>query len=92
MKILILGGSGMLGSQLWRTFHERHETWVTLRRPGSEFERYGLFGDDRVFAGVDATDFAQVARVIRDYRPDALLNCVGIIKQLKEASNSDSKA
>ena len=87
MKILIFGGSGMLGHQLWRHFHNRYETYVTLRRTGQEFERYGLFRDGRVFAGVDAEDFAQVARVIRDYRPDAVLNCVGIIKQLAEAKN-----
>lgn len=87
MKILIIGGSGMLGHQLWHHFRERHETWVTLRRPGTEFQRYGLFGDGRVFAGVDASDFVQVARVIREFRPDAVLNCVGIIKQLKEAKN-----
>ena len=87
MKILILGGSGMLGHQLWKHFHSRYETFVTLRRTGQEFERYGLFKDGRVFAGVDAEDFAQVARIIRNYRPDAVLNCVGIIKHLAEAKN-----
>lgn len=87
MKILILGGSGMLGHELWRHFRAGHETWVTLRRPGAEFARFGLFGDGRVFTGVDAMDFPTVAKVIREFRPDAVLNCVGIIKQLKEATS-----
>lgn len=88
MKILIVGGSGMLGHQLWRHFSVRHETWVTLRRPAPEFERLGLFSDKRVFTGVDVADFESLARVIRELKPDAVLNCVGIIKQLKEAKNA----
>lgn len=87
MKILILGGSGMLGHELWRRFRDRHQTWVTLRRPGAEFARHGLFGDGRFFSNVDAMDFPTVAKVIREFRPHAVLNCVGIIKQLKEAKN-----
>jgi dTDP-4-dehydrorhamnose reductase len=88
MKILILGGSGMLGHQLWKHFHSRFETWVTLRRPATEYQRYGLFGDQRVVAGVDVEDFDSVARAIRNLRPDVVLNCVGIIKQLKESKNA----
>ena len=36
MKILILGGSGMLGHRLWLNLTRHHETWVTLRGDGSE--------------------------------------------------------
>lgn len=88
MKILIVGGSGMLGHQLWRHFRPNHETWVTLRRPAPEFAARGLFNDQRVFPGLDVMDFESVARAIRELRPDAVLNCVGIIKQLKEAKNA----
>ena len=31
MKILILGGSGMLGHRLWLNLRKEHETWVTVR-------------------------------------------------------------
>lgn len=87
MKILIVGGSGMLGHQLWRHFRARHETWVTLRRSPAEFAAAGLFQDGRVCAGVDAMDFSTLQEAIRRLRPDAVLNCVGIIKQLKEAKS-----
>jgi dTDP-4-dehydrorhamnose reductase len=53
-----------------------------------EFERLGLFSDKRVFTGVDVADFESLARVIRELKPDAVLNCVGIIKQLKESKNA----
>jgi dTDP-4-dehydrorhamnose reductase len=88
MKILIVGGSGMLGHQLWRHFSPWHETWVTLRRPVSEFKQAGLFVDGKVFTGIDVAEFTELARVTREFKPDAVLNCVGIIKQLKEAKNA----
>ena len=78
----------MLGHQLWRHFSARHETWVTLRRPVPELERLGLFSDKRVYSGIDVADFGALARVIRELKPDAVLNCVGIIKQLKAAKNA----
>jgi len=77
----------MLGHQLWRHFGAKHETWVTLRRSAAQFENYGLFKDGKVFSGVDVTDFPSVEKIIRTYRPDAVLNCVGIIKQLAAAKN-----
>lgn len=78
----------MLGHQLWRHFSRGNETWVTLRRQSAEFERLGLFTDKKVFAGLDAMDFEQLAHIIRKLNPDAVLNCVGIIKQLKEAKDA----
>ena len=87
MKILILGGSGMLGHQLYREFSRDHEVWVTLRRAMGEFSGRGLFGEGRVLAGVEAMDFASVERSLRTTQPAVVLNCVGIIKQLKEATD-----
>jgi dTDP-4-dehydrorhamnose reductase len=87
MKILILGGSGMLGHQLYREFSRDHEVWVTLRREVGEFSGHGLFGEGRVLAGVEAMDFASVERALRTTQPAVVLNCVGIIKQLKEATD-----
>lgn len=88
MKILILGGSGMLGHQLWRHFHGRHETWVTLRGPAECFLRRGLFTSEHVYEGVDAAHGARLTAIVRQLRPDAVLNCIGVIKQLKEAKSA----
>lgn len=87
MKILILGGSGMLGHQLYREFSRDHEVWVTLRRAVDELSGHGLFGEGRVLEGVEAMDFASVERALRATQPAVVLNCVGIIKQLKEAAD-----
>lgn len=85
MRILILGGGGMLGHQLWRQLHQRHEVWVTLRRPLSVYERFGLFEAERTLTGIDVASMDALVAVMRQARPEAVVNCVGIIKQLREA-------
>jgi dTDP-4-dehydrorhamnose reductase len=87
MKIFILGGSGMLGHRLYLELSPDHEVSVTLRRDAALFSRYGLFKRGRVLEGVDVADFTIVERSIRAAAPDVVINCVGIIKQLKESKD-----
>lgn len=87
MRILILGGAGMLGHQLLRQLQPSHEVWVTLRRPLSAYAAFGLFDEKRTVTGVDAASMDSLVSVFRRAQPEAVVNCVGIIKQLKEAHN-----
>ena len=87
MRILILGGAGMLGHQLWRRLHHDYEVWVTLRKPLSHYAAYGLFEPGRTLSGVDVTNAEALTGAFRAARPQVVVNCVGIIKQLKEAQN-----
>jgi dTDP-4-dehydrorhamnose reductase len=43
MKILVLGGDGMLGHQLLRRLRERHDVRVTLRQDLAAYASMGLF-------------------------------------------------
>ena len=85
MKILILGGDGMLGHQLLQSWEDRHDVKVTLRRPLAAYAGYGLFSDANSVTGVDATDNAKVRAVVARFLPEAVVNCVGIVKQRSEA-------
>jgi dTDP-4-dehydrorhamnose reductase len=87
MRILILGGAGMLGHQLWRTLHRDHEVWVTLRKPVAHYAEHGLFDSGRAFTGVDVANPDTLESVFRSVKPQAVVNCIGIIKQLKEAKD-----
>lgn len=87
MKLLILGGGGMLGHKLWLSARDRFETFVTLRGSGSEYRRYGIFDHPGVIAGVDAADTDSILRAFERARPDAVINCIGIIKQLAAAKD-----
>lgn len=87
MRILILGGGGMLGHKLAQTFRDDFETWVTLHGRFSAYERYDLFELKRTIENVDVTSSDDLADVFARVRPDAVINCVGIIKQLAVAQD-----
>jgi len=82
VRILILGGAGMLGHQLWRHLYPNHETWVTLRKPAAEYAQFGLFGDGRAFQVDSILKESALATALEKAAPEVVLNCVGIIKQL----------
>lgn len=81
MRVLILGGDGMLGHRLLIHLGETHDTKVTLRRELSAYERYGLFTPENSYAGVEARDTDRIVEAIADFRPAAVVNAVGIVKQ-----------
>jgi len=88
MRILILGGDGMLGHQLLKSWQMRHEVRVTLRGEPECYRHYGLFHDDNTFYGVDVRRFDRVEKAICDFSPDAVVNAVGIVKQRTEAQDA----
>ena len=85
MRLLILGGSGMLGHQLWRGLHAQHDTWVTLRRPVADFAVHNLFDEAKAIQLDDITDDTALERALGQAKPEAVINCVGLIKQRDEA-------
>jgi dTDP-4-dehydrorhamnose reductase len=87
MKVLVLGGAGMLGHRLYATLRARHETVVTVRRPASDYDPLGFFDPRDILDRVDALVDADLKRSLDTARPDAVVNCVGVIKQLREAED-----
>ena len=90
MRVLVLGGEGMLGHKVFEVLSRRFDTAATFldpEGPWREFPQYAGVPEARLFAGVDALRFETVAAAVEQARPDAVVNCVGIIKQLKEASD-----
>jgi dTDP-4-dehydrorhamnose reductase len=85
MKILILGGDGMLGHQLLNSFKEKFQVKVTLRKNLNEYTQYKIFTNDNSYDQVDVRDFEKLVSVIAAYKPNVLINAVGIVKQRKDA-------
>jgi dTDP-4-dehydrorhamnose reductase len=77
----------MLGHKLWQTLHRDFDVWVTGRAPFARYERFGLFARDRFIEGVDAMNLSTVAAALERVRPDAVINCIGVIKQLAAAKD-----
>lgn len=87
MRILILGAAGMLGHKLWQVYRNRFDTWGTVRSSYRAYARYDLFDSQRLLGGVDAFNFDTVVRALVTVRPDVVINCIGIIKQLPTAKD-----
>lgn len=47
MRVLVLGGSGMLGLQLFRVLSARIETWATFRDNQDEYKLYSIISQER---------------------------------------------
>jgi dTDP-4-dehydrorhamnose reductase len=88
MRILILGGDGMLGHRLLRHLQARHDVRVTLRHGMGFYAPFGLFRHDNAYPGVDVRSMDQLMAAVVDFEPDAIVNCVGIVKQRGEAKAS----
>lgn len=88
MKLLILGGDGMLGHQLLESLASRHAVRATLRGPASDYTNSNRFNRQRDLFGVQATDESQLRQILHDIQPDALINCIGVVKQRDTAASA----
>jgi len=87
-KVMVLGGAGMLGHKMFQILRERFAgVFCTicedLRKP--PFDRVELLHGEDVIPGVDVTDFPALEAILSAFRPEYLVNCVGVIKQRAEA-------
>ncbi|MEZ5319808.1 MAG: SDR family oxidoreductase [Vicinamibacterales bacterium] len=87
MKVLILGGRGMLGHKVWQIGRDGFECRATIRGAGVPAAQREAFPPDETIPGVDAADFATVERAVAQAAPDVIVNCIGIVKQLDAAAD-----
>jgi dTDP-4-dehydrorhamnose reductase len=99
VRILILGGDGMLGHQLEHELSARHDVGVTLHggatvgRASEASPKAGPADSDmrsrreRTFSGVDVRDIDGVAKTMAAFQPQVVVNAVGIVKQRPEAED-----
>jgi dTDP-4-dehydrorhamnose reductase len=79
--VLVLGGSGMLGHVLWRTCAERFDAHTTVRGDELSGPAAEVLDPDRTITGVRVEEPASIARALDATSPDAVVNCIGIVKQ-----------
>lgn len=90
MRILILGGNGMLGHQLLKYLGENNEVRVTLRQDLHVYAEYNLFNEDNAYCGVEVTDYDRINEIISGFLPEAVINAVGIIKQRHSSNDRET--
>ena len=78
MRILIVGGDGMLGHELLRQWNPRHDVRATVRKDSSyssEIRR------DQFFLNVDVRSMETLGKCISAFQPNVIVNAAGIVKQ-----------
>lgn len=87
-RVLILGGSGMLGNALFRLFSESEGFFAvaSARSPGSVARLPNVLRSN-VEVGVNSDDMDSLARILDKHRPDVVINCIGLVKQLSDVKD-----
>jgi dTDP-4-dehydrorhamnose reductase len=91
VKILVLGGEGMLGHKMFQTLREHYpDTSCTIRGSLVEpfYRKIDLFRPGATVENVDAMDLPALGKTLRELRPEHVVNCIGIVKQREEAKAS----
>ena len=88
-KVLILGGTGMLGHTLFTqlSLQKDLDVYATARTPRGLSLWFSPDLVKKIRADVDADNFDTVIRAFASIRPDIVINCIGLIKQLPMASD-----
>lgn len=88
MKVLIIGASGMLGNAMFRTFAADTRFAVTgTVRNASAKRSFDTALHDRILPGVEVEQADSLAGAFRAVKPDFVVNCVGVVKQLAAADD-----
>lgn len=79
----------MLGHKLIQILSVNHEVTGTVRGFGVTPDLSKRLGCSSLIGGVETDNFDRVIQVVGQVRPQVIINCVGIIKQLTAASNAE---
>jgi dTDP-4-dehydrorhamnose reductase len=87
-EILVLGATGMLGNAMVRLLGRSISLQVTAATRSDDAARH--FAPDlpvRFVGGVDAENPDSLAKLFACVRPQVVINCVGLVKQLADAKS-----
>jgi len=88
MRILVMGGDGMLGHQLLCHLRHKHDVKVTLRQNFAFYGGFEIFTTENSYPDVDARTIDKLFAVMAEFQPDVVVNAIGIIKQRNTAKES----
>jgi len=90
LRILILGGSGMLGHKLLIGLRAAgHDVSCTLKESQrSPLSRLPIFTGPKTFWDIDVLDWPSLRALLRTHQPQVVINAVGIIKQRQLATSA----
>lgn len=81
MRVLITGGSGMLGHKLFQQLSNSFQVFSTIRGTFEDVGGFGIFEKDRLIENIDLSDDDAIRRSVEISEPDVVINAAGVIKQ-----------
>jgi len=82
VRVLILGGSGMLGHRLWMDLSRVHEVWGTVRSSVDVVADLLGIERSRICEYIEAGKTVELTRMVDSVQPEVIINCIGLVKQL----------
>ncbi len=92
LRILIPGASGMLGHALMRYFWEHGADTGSFEIHGTSRQSEHIHHlprplQERINTGIDVSDFSAFKDVLEDFKPDVVINAIGLVKQLPQGQD-----
>ncbi len=88
MRVLVLGVSGMLGNAMIRALSESTDLEVLgTARSASNLRHFKPEIQKRIITGVDVENQDSLVRLFTKTKPQAIVNCIGLVKQLADAGD-----
>jgi len=88
MRILVLGVSGMLGNAMMQVLAQDPHHLVFGSARSAWVKKYCTPElADNIITGIDVENADAVSRLFAQVRPEVVINCIGLIKQLAEAND-----
>lgn len=86
-RILILGASGMLGNAVYRVFAADKSLSVTGTVRASLTPKLAEDRSAKIITGIDVESNDSLINLFTKVKPDVVINCVGLVKQLDEGND-----
>ncbi len=88
MRILILGVSGMLGNTVFRflSADPKFHVYGTARQQSIK-QYFANRLQHKIICGIDIELHDSLAYIFSEIKPDIVINCVGLVKQLSQAED-----
>lgn len=89
-SVLVIGATGMLGHQCCAQLSQRFSVTGTVRGDAGAFSGLPAFRNVQLAGGISTSGLDGLEALLADLRPHAVLNCVGVIKQLASEASSET--
>jgi dTDP-4-dehydrorhamnose reductase len=87
-QVLVLGISGMLGNAMFRLFADSPGIEVQgSTRSAAALRHFPKALSPRIVTGIDVEHTDQLAALLERTRPQIVVNCIGLVKQLADADD-----